>query len=395
MKRKTIPQSLGLSLGILWLIIFSTHQLGAQTHPLAKTGFADVHMHLMAAPQQQQQQMKGPPRFSRGPGPGGRGPQPQRKPGSAQQVSPAKDYTSSAAQLITLMDRLGVGKVLIMPPPQSPSNQGTFLYKDLLAVVTKYQGRLYFAAGGDFLNPLIMSTDPKAVTKQIQLDFETKARQILADGAKAFGEMTALHFSLAARHAFEQTDPDHPLFLVLADLAAQSGVPIDLHIEAVPADQPLPANLVGLSPNNPTQIKATIPGLERLLTHNRKANIVWQHLGWDNTGHMKVDLLRRLLKNHPNLYMALKILPKNSERPGININNPLDDAGKIKADWLALLAEFPDRFVVGADEFVAAPGQWHPGSPSFESSWNFLKQLPHELQMAIGRNNAVGLYHLE
>jgi hypothetical protein len=292
------------------------------------------------------------------------------------------------------MDRLGVGKVLIMPPPQSPQNQGTTPYKDLLNLVKKYPGRLYFAAGGDNLNPLIMRTNPKAVTKEIRLAFETKARQILADGAKAFGEMTALHFSFAAHHVFEQTDPDHPLFLILADIAAQSGVPIDLHMEAVPANQALPTNLAGLSPNNPAQIKATIPGLERLLAHNRNAKIVWQHLGWDNTGHMKVDLLRRLLETHPNLYMALKILPKNSERPGININNPLDETGKIKADWLALLTAFPQRFVVGADEFVAAPGRWHPGSPSFESSWNFLKQLPTELQRTIGRDNAFRLYHL-
>ncbi len=28
--------------------------------------------------------------------------------------------------------------------------------------------------------------------------------------------------------------PDHPLFLVLAEVAAKYGIPIDLHMEAVP-----------------------------------------------------------------------------------------------------------------------------------------------------------------
>ena len=39
-----------------------------------------------------------------------------------------------------------------------------------------------------------------------------------------------------ARRRISTLPPDHPLYLLLADIAAQHGVPIDLHMEAVPAD---------------------------------------------------------------------------------------------------------------------------------------------------------------
>jgi hypothetical protein len=47
---------------------------------------------------------------------------------------------------------------------------------------------------------------------------------------------------------------------MLADIAAEHGVPIDLHMEAVPEDMALPAGLK--SPPNPPQLHANIAALQ-------------------------------------------------------------------------------------------------------------------------------------
>ena len=72
-------------------------------------------------------------------------------------------------------------------------------------------------------------------------------------------------------------------------------------MEAVVKNTPLPENLRAISKKNPSTLNANIPAFERLLKHNRKAKIVWQHVGWDNVGQMNISLLRKMLTAHPNL----------------------------------------------------------------------------------------------
>ena len=86
--------------------------------------------------------------------------------------------------------------------------------------------------------------------------------------------------------------------MLLADIAAENNIPIDLHMEAVPKDIPTPVSMLKASSRNPDILKANIQGLGRLLVHNRMAKIVWQHIGWDNIGYMTIELLTDLLKQH-------------------------------------------------------------------------------------------------
>lgn len=354
----------------------------------SQTGYIDVHMHLNG----RYQTGGGPPEGRMGPRPGPRG-----GPGGGRAGrGVAEDYEAAAANLIAMMDRIGVAKAIVMPPPQRPNQRGGYTYQKLLGAVRRYPDRLVLAAGGGELNPLIVGTPAKEVTPDIRAEFKRKAQQIIDDGAKALGEMTALHFSFRNGHPFEQVDPDHPLFLLLADIAADNNVPIDLHIEAVPKDQALPERLVGFSSENPSMIKGNIPGFERLLAHNRKARIVWQHVGWDNTGHMTTALLRRLLEAHSNLYMALKRVSPQGEKFRASDNNFVDDEGNLRAEWLKLFGDFSDRFVIGADEFVGVPGhadlKHHP--IALEDTMAILKQLAPGLRQKIGRENAARIYRL-
>jgi hypothetical protein len=307
-----------------------------------------------------------------------------------------KDYETAAKNLIAQMDQYSVAKALILPPPQilgQSGSSGPAAYQDLLEVVRANPNRLYLVAGGDTLNPLIHGTAPSAVTSALRAQFETKAMKIVRAGAKGFGEMAALHLSFESRHPYEETSPDHPLFLLLADIAAREGLPIDLHMEAVTRDIPLPKGF--RSPPNASVLRENITALERLLSHNRQARIVWQHIGWDNTGHKTIDLLRRLLKAHPNLYLALRVEERQFTKGGDPMPNRIVDANwQVRPDWIQLISEFPDRFMIGGDEFIGISGRTPRRPQSFEETWRILSQFPSTLATQVGRDNAARIYNL-
>ena len=85
--------------------------------------------------------------------------------------------------------------------------------------------------------------------------------RIAAQGVAGFGEMTAEHF--AGYTPYQYAPADHPLYLMLADIAAAHNIPIDLHMEAVPQDMALPSGLK--SPPNAPRLHANIAAFEKLL----------------------------------------------------------------------------------------------------------------------------------
>jgi predicted TIM-barrel fold metal-dependent hydrolase len=167
-------------------------------------------------------------------------------------------------------------------------------------------------------------------------------------------------------------------------------------MEAVPFDMPMPVAAARMSQKNPATLKANIPGFERLLDHNPNARIVWQHIGWDNTGEMTIELLRRLLKAHPNLYIAFRSAERIQDDTGNSIPNRIVGGDlKIKPEWMEFFKEFPDRFVVGTDEFIPIPGDTTKIPQSFEETWRLMAQFPPELAAKIGRENAIRIYNLQ
>ena len=283
---------------------------------------------------------------------------------------------------LALMDRFGVSYAILAPPPLPAGREGAA--GELQAVARQYPTRFAFSAGGKSLNPLIQSTPPGNVTADVLGRFQEQARTIAEAGAAAFGELAAEHFSSRiGNHPYESVPPDHPLFLALADIAVQYNMPIELHMEAVPRDMPFPdANVAG--PPNPASIVANIAAFERLLDHNRRARIVWVHAGWDLTGERTVALMRTLLEKHPNLYMSVK-----SDNAGTPATAPFLPGGGLKPGWLAMLEAFPDRFVVGSDQFY--------DDPQIVRTYRaraFVDALPAEIARRIAYENVKYIYRL-
>jgi hypothetical protein len=284
------------------------------------------------------------------------------------------------------MDRQNAAKLIFLPAPYLPDDPKRFDHEAFMAAVKQHPARLAFEGGGGSLNPMIQESVRTAVSgPEVQRKFKQRAEQILRDGAVGFGEMTAEHLAFLPGQAYEYVPPDHPLFLLLADIAAEHGVPIDLHSEAVPQPMPLPPDLK--SPPNPPKLRENIAALERLLAHNPRAKILWAHAGSDFTGYRTPDLCRRLLQAHANLYMEIKIDPLN-----LGKNPPLEN-GKIKPEWLKLFTDFPDRFVIGTDQHYASDRAM-TGPQRSTTTIGLLNQLPAELRRKLAMENSVRIFSL-
>jgi hypothetical protein len=282
------------------------------------------------------------------------------------------------------MDRLGVRASLLMPPPQAKDNRFFYDIEELKFAAQRYPDRFLLAGGGGTLNPTILRTPPESVDEPAKQRFREQAERVLAQGAVAFGEITAHHLSLPAMgpmHGYSVAPADHPLLLLLADIAAERDVPIDLHFDAVPEPMPVPAPL-SLNSKNPRTLDANLDAFERLLAHNRKAKIVWAHAGSDPLRTRTPALCRELLMRHPNLYMSLRGGGRGVPHPSF----ALDEDGRLKPAWAKLIADFPDRFVLGSDRFHTAAT---PRTPLLAQALTNLRRLVDQLPPALARRVAV------
>lgn len=342
-------------LGLAGLIV--TMGLGAPALAQCPGGYVDGHTHLMVM------EVQG----------GG-------------QVEPNIEGACDTA--LGVMERLGMGALVVMPPPFIAGQQDRFDAEELALAAKAHPGRLYFLAGGGSLNPMIQQAVAEGeASEEMRQRFTARAKEIVALGARGFGEMAAEHLSFRPSHPYMAAPPDHPLFLLLADLAAAHGLPIDLHMEAVAQDMPAPE---GLSSTNPPQLRANLAAFERLLEHNRQAKIIWSHAGWDNTGARDVALCRQLLDRHPNLYMSFKL----DKRRGLPINKPLNRQGELKPAWLELVRAHPDRFILGSDHFFLSGGDQRQLPRRAPSMRKLLGLLPPGLARQVGCENPRRLFGL-
>jgi len=296
---------------------------------------------------------------------------------NARHVSPA----AMVSRALSAMDRYRVEKTVLLPPPFPSGHAGTYGRRELESIARANPGRFAFAAGGESLNPIIQSVAPDKVTPELMREFQQEAEAIVKAGAVGFGELAAEHFSSGrGNHPYESVRPDHPLLLALADIAARHNMPIDLHMEAVPRDMPFPARRAG--GRNPENLGENISGLERLLEHNRNARIVWAHAGRDLTRERTVPLMRSLLEKHPNLYMSVKLSAR-----GPQYTSPFNQYDELRPGWLAMLREFPDRFLIGSDQF------FDEEEPELlPLARKFIDALPPDLARQIARENAMRIY---
>jgi len=299
----------------------------------------------------------------------------------------AADRSIEAA--LAAMPAQNTAMYVFLPSPFPRQSARSFDIELIQAAAGRHADKIAIVGGGGTLNPMIQEAAAAgAVAPELEQRFRARAQQIAQLGAAGFGELAASHRPSASTPSYQTVPPDHPLLLVLADIAAEHDLPITLHLEAVPQAMPLPASWVVKGLAAPDMLPANMDGFERLLARNPRARIVWEHGGWDNTGFRTPELCRRLLAAHPNLFMEIKIDPQG---PGLNSPLAGGASGSLKPQWLALLQEFPTRFVLGSDQHFPMP---HDAEQRWEGVVRFLNELPPDLRRRIAGENATRIYKL-
>ncbi|MFN7087912.1 MAG: amidohydrolase family protein [Burkholderiales bacterium] len=307
-------------------------------------------------------------------------------------AQPSRNYTEIADAIVAEMDKWGVSMTFLVPPPQAPYGRARQEIEDYLPVLKKYPGRFAALGGGGTINRLIIRTNPGQVSDADRRELRARAEEILATGALGLGEVTSSHYSLPKMmqgHPYEATAPDHPLLLQLADIAAEKNVPIDVHFDVVPQDMPIPPHLAGAQ--NPSELKANLPQFEKFLAHNRGARIVWSHAGSDPGRQRSPALMQRLLAEHPNLYMSIRLV-QMAPLPF----TPLAPDGKLKEIWLKLFMAFPDRFIMQTDAFygLGPPLIQFGSTQGLELARRLLDQLPEDVAEKFAYGNVERIYNL-
>jgi predicted TIM-barrel fold metal-dependent hydrolase len=294
------------------------------------------------------------------------------------------DPEGAVTLILSAMERLNTAKAFIQTEPFGPDNPARWDAEMILPAVKRHPQKLAVLGGGGTLNPMILEAHRTGNSgPDVQKKFRARAEELLRLGVAGFGELSTEHLSLPQSPVkdYEYAPADSPLMLLLADIAAEHNVPIDLHMEALPQTIPTP---VEYGPPNPPELHGNIEALERLLAHNRRAKIIWAHAGSDNIGYRTPDLCRRLLQAHPNLYMEIKF------DPGFPGKDPPIVDGKLKPEWLKLYSDFPDRFLIGSDQHFDPPAT----APLARAQQNalLLNQLPPDLRKKIAVDNALRIY---
>ena len=196
----------------------------------------------------------------------------------------SRDPNASVEMAVRSMGSQNAAKLFLLAEPYPQNDPARYDAEIFLPSAKKYPDKLAVLGGGGTLNAMILESARSGDSgPEVKRQFKERAEELLREGVAGFGELTAEHLSQPSSGIkdYEYAPPDHPLFLLLADIAAEHHVPIDLHMEAVPQTMPLPADLTA---PNPPQLIANIAQFERLLAHNRGAKIIWAHAGADFTG---------------------------------------------------------------------------------------------------------------
>ena len=309
--------------------------------------------------------------------------------------------TSALDAAIEAMDTNHIAKMVLMPQPMiGIVRKGRKLppvpVERWIDAARRYPDRFEVMGGGGSLNAMIHEDSPDGhVSEALERRFAQRAEAILNMGAIGFGELALTHLSMVPGQEYMSVPADHPLLLMLSDIAAEHDVVIDIHFDPIAADIPLPGYVNG---ENPPTLKRNLDAFERFLDHNRRTKISWAHVGSDRLSFWTASFTRDMLGRHPNLYMSLRMFASRS-----GLNHPLTDDG-ITEDWMATFRQFPDRFFIGGDQFFLSSALRRKDGPSVKFARlsqdtrdrvnRFLSYLPAEIARKFAFENAVRVYKI-
>jgi predicted TIM-barrel fold metal-dependent hydrolase len=259
-------------------------------------------------------------------------------------------HLNDPAMQLELMERWGVTHAVVFWGGRS-SNES------VLEAARRHPGRLIPFAS--------ISPERTAYRPAWERDDPVLLQQLdamLATGEfKGIGEISAAHFPAAG---FGETDfsPVGSMMAGIMALARKHRVPVMVHVEST-----------------------RMADLSAMLERFPDVQVIWAH-----GGYTPLFLARRMLQRHPNLVYELsaRTWPRHPRSPDYTI---LRDGVRVWPEWLQLVEELPERFLVGSD---ASHRSAESEAMKFASVQNFLAQLSPRARTLVGRDNLLRLVRL-
>lgn len=153
-------------------------------------------------------------------------------------------------------------------------------------------------------------------------------------------------------HLYDSANADGHVARRLMQLAAARGLALLAHVDDV--------------------------AIDKLMAHAPKARIIWAHTGFAG---VPIARVRELLARYPRLLGEL------------SYRSDLLDGGRLAPAWAQLLAEQPERFMIGSDTWVNQRWQHYEALMAEARAW--LGELPPAAARKIAWGNGAALFGLE
>jgi hypothetical protein len=144
----------------------------------------------------------------------------------------------------------------------------------------------------------------------------------------------------------------------------------EFHLYGADADLPVPRRMVELAKQHRILLHAhsDADAVERLFRQDPEARILWAHAGFE-----RPERVRELLRKHKNLWADLAFRTDHGS------------GGQPPPEWREAFLEFPDRFMVGTDTYIAERWHYVPEHAAWSRAW--LATLPPEVAAKIAYQN--------
>lgn len=184
---------------------------------------------------------------------------------------------------------------------------------------------------------------------------------------QGIGEVFTRHDDLTALTSGDTPRANNEAMTRIYYLAAERDLPVLVH-----------SNITSKRERNPLYLAE----IEEPLRNHPHTRFIWAHAGASKEIHRHqtqmdflLPVLERLLSDYPNLYIDLSW----------SVLEPylLDEAGKPRKAWVALVERYPERFMLGSD-VVGRFGSLGEEMRGFDP---FLDALPEEVARKVAREN--------
>jgi predicted TIM-barrel fold metal-dependent hydrolase len=298
--------------------------------------------------------------------------------------------TAGAEALIKAMDACGVEQTMLAGVPVVKKWDAIHPRRPLYYL--EDDARVYWYGMTDAILARALAGIPEAQRRRIHpflcgfnptdrnaVDHVRRMLEWYPEFWEGIGEILTRHDDLSALTEGEQARADHVALDPIYDLAAAQDLPVSLH-----------SNIGSTWLREPIYL----PEVENVLRRHPRTRLIWAHAGMGRRTQIDglTAIIRRMLKTHDNLWIDLA---------GSFFETCVVPSGRPSREWVDLIEEFPDRFMIGTDRIGDFQDEYRkriannrillaalkPDTARRVARDNFLGILPHRVREKAGHSS--------